>query len=251
MSQSTRVAELVHRIERIASASDEAALIERLTSPGATRTLAFINAHAVNLAWSDPSAARAFAEADIILRDGKGMEILDRMGGRDPGLNMNGTDLIPHLLAASRGRSLAVFGTRDPWLGEACARLRAEGHHIVAQLDGFRSEADYLAEVDRTQPEIVLLAMGMPRQEQLACLLRATRPEGRALIICGGAIVDFLAGRVSRAPGWLRRTGLEWAYRLVLEPRRLFRRYVLGNVLFLARMNHINAAFSEVPEALN
>ena len=55
------------------------------------------------------------------------------------------------------------------------------------------------------------------------------------LIICGGAIIDFLGGKIPRAPRWMRRTGLEWAFRLALEPRRLFRRYVIGNPVFIAR----------------
>jgi exopolysaccharide biosynthesis WecB/TagA/CpsF family protein len=55
------------------------------------------------------------------------------------------------------------------------------------------------------------------------------------VIVCGGAIIDFLGGKVSRAPLWLRRMGMEWAYRLAVEPMRLFRRYVIGNPLFLSR----------------
>jgi exopolysaccharide biosynthesis WecB/TagA/CpsF family protein len=74
----------------------------------------------------------------------------------------------------------------------------------------------------------------MPRQEQVAVLLRAALGYP-CLIVCGGAILDFLGGKTSRAPVWLRRTGLEWAYRLALEPRRLFSRYVLGNPLFVSR----------------
>jgi exopolysaccharide biosynthesis WecB/TagA/CpsF family protein len=62
------------------------------------------------------------------------------------------------------------------------------------------------------------------------------------LIVCGGAIIDFLGGKIARAPVWMRRLGLEWVYRLVQEPGRLFRRYVLGNPLFLARALRLRLA---------
>jgi exopolysaccharide biosynthesis WecB/TagA/CpsF family protein len=74
----------------------------------------------------------------------------------------------------------------------------------------------------------------MPRQEEVAVLLRAALGYP-CLIVCGGAIIDFIGNKTSRAPAWMRRTGLEWAWRLALEPKRLFKRYVLGNPLFLAR----------------
>jgi N-acetylglucosaminyldiphosphoundecaprenol N-acetyl-beta-D-mannosaminyltransferase len=55
------------------------------------------------------------------------------------------------------------------------------------------------------------------------------------VIVCGGAIIDFLGGKTARAPGWMRRFGLEWAFRLACEPRRLFHRYVMGNPVFVSR----------------
>ena len=74
----------------------------------------------------------------------------------------------------------------------------------------------------------------MPKQKLLAEML-AKRLEGPILIVNGGAILDFMAGRFQRAPTLLRRLGLEWSYRLWLEPRRLWRRYVIGNAVFMAR----------------
>jgi len=83
------------------------------------------------------------------------------------------------------------------------------------------------------QPELIVLGMGMPKQEAVAAELAVT--GGPCLIVCGGAILDFLGGKVSRAPEWLRRLGGEWLYRLLREPKRLFMRYVVGNPLFLLR----------------
>ena len=91
----------------------------------------------------------------------------------------------------------------------------------------------YLQLVRERQPELIVLGMGMPKQEAVAARLAAV--GGPCLIVCGGAILDFLGGKVSRAPQWLRHLGGEWAYRLLREPKRLFMRYVVGNPLFLLR----------------
>ena len=84
------------------------------------------------------------------------------------------------------------------------------------------------------QPALIVLGMGMPRQEEVAAALRSTL-NYPCLIVCGGAIIDFWAGKTPRAPLWVRRVGMEWGFRLVMEPRRLFQRYVIGNPLFLIR----------------
>ena len=117
--------------------------------------------------------------------------------------------------------------------------LTDQGIKVVLHMDGFQPEADYLRAVDREQPEIVLLAMGMPRQERVARLLAGHDGYRPALTICGGAIVDFIAGRVSRAPRFMRDNGLEWLFRLMQEPRRLFQRNIAGNVKFMRRMARV------------
>jgi exopolysaccharide biosynthesis WecB/TagA/CpsF family protein len=75
--------------------------------------------------------------------------------------------------------------------------------------------------------------MGMPKQEIVAARLAASGVP--CLIVCGGAILDFLGGKVSRAPQWVRGLGCEWVFRLLSEPKRLFSRYVVGNPLFILR----------------
>jgi exopolysaccharide biosynthesis WecB/TagA/CpsF family protein len=143
------------------------------------------------------------------------------------GLNMNGTDFIPRLVAAFGGRRTALFGTVDPWTTRAAAALQKMGCEVVSTLDGFRADADYLTETMANAPDLVILGMGNPRQEAVAKFIAAatTRP---IVIVNGGAIADFLAHRFERAPLYLRRAHCEWAFRLFLEPRRLWRRYCLG-----------------------
>jgi exopolysaccharide biosynthesis WecB/TagA/CpsF family protein len=83
----------------------------------------------------------------------------------------------------------------------------------------------------------------MPKQEQVAAQLRKQLSNG-CLIVCGGAIIDFLGGKVTRAPLWVRNWGIEWMYRLAVEPKRLFKRYVIGNPKFLVRSLALNKGTS-------
>ena len=224
-------------IEKLEVVADDAAaqhLLERLATPDSATVLGFVNAHAMNLVVRDGAYCRALTAADVLLRDGSGMAILYRRLGLEPGLNMNGTDFIPNLMAAYRGRKVAFWGTRQPYLGQAVQRCEAEfGIVPVSVHDGFANVETYLQLAREQQPELIVLGMGMPKQEAVAAELAAIGVP--CLIVCGGAILDFLGGKVSRAPEWLRRLGGEWLYRLLREPKRLFMRYVVGNPLFLLR----------------
>jgi len=241
-----RVAALVDALHVVPDRAAADALIGRMLGAEEMLRIGFLNAHAVNMAWRDPAAAAAFGGLDLILRDGIGMELLLRRQGRDPGLNMNGTDLIPAILAAGRDRPLAIYGTEDPWLSRAAERLSAEGHAIVDTCHGFAGTEEYAARHARHPAGIVLLAMGMPKQERVARALspaagrgtesrRGSEPKRAALVLCGGAIVDFLSRRHRRAPAWMRRHKVEWMFRLASEPRRLFGRYIIGNAAFVWR----------------
>ncbi|MBK5945498.1 hypothetical protein CCR83_03290 [Rhodobacter veldkampii DSM 11550] len=230
-----RVLTILEALRIETEAAQMPALIDALTRPAAPTVLAFVNAHAINLIWSDPDIFAAFAGADILLRDGTGTGMALRTLGRDPGLNLNGSDLIPQLLARLAGEGVAIFGTRQPWLGQAAAALRAAGLRVKAEADGFRPAAHYLDLCRKTRPPVIVLGMGMPRQERVAEVLRAGL-DHPCLIICGGAILDLMGGRFARAPRAMQRLGLEWFYRLLREPARLFRRYVIGIPLFFLRL---------------
>jgi N-acetylglucosaminyldiphosphoundecaprenol N-acetyl-beta-D-mannosaminyltransferase len=228
--------QLIRGITRVQSGAGEEQLLHSLEKPTEPLVLAFVNAHAMNSAAAEREFFEALMGADLVLRDGIGMAILMRMLNQAPGLNLNGTDLIPKILARYAGRSIALFGTQEPYLSRAReavqTRLAPASDCIAAH--GFLDNEAYLNLAAQHRPSLIVLGMGMPRQEEVAVLLRAALGYP-CLIVCGGAIIDFIGNKTSRAPGWMRRTGLEWAYRLALEPKRLFKRYVLGNPLFLAR----------------
>jgi N-acetylglucosaminyldiphosphoundecaprenol N-acetyl-beta-D-mannosaminyltransferase len=212
-------------------------LMRRLVKADLPTTLAFVNAHAMNCAVADKRFHAGLLATDCLCRDGTGLAILFKLLGRHAGLNMNGTDFIPHLIKQFPGREIALFGTQEPFLGKAATAVReslAPGSNVQA-VDGFLSDDnEYLKLASHQRPALIVLGMGMPKQERLAALLRSELKHP-CLIICGGAILDFIAGRVPRAPKWMRQLGIEWVYRLLKEPRRLFRRYLVGNPIFLIR----------------
>jgi N-acetylglucosaminyldiphosphoundecaprenol N-acetyl-beta-D-mannosaminyltransferase len=221
---------------------DDPSAYEALTAdlasphPSRTRVVAFVNAHAMNIAADNDDFGQHLATADVLLRDGVGLAILARLRGREAGLNMNGTDFIPVLLRRFNGRPIALLGTLEATAASAARKLRSDiaPHSPVVSMNGFESVQAYVDAMARERPSLIVLGMGMPKQEAVAAALRE-RLGHACLIVCGGAILDFMAGRASRAPLWMRESGLEWAYRLFHEPRRLFARYVVGNPKFLSR----------------
>ena len=231
-----RWALLVKKIERVQTAAEEQQLMDSLSHPSKPFILAFANAHAMNTIAASAPFFDALRSADMVLRDGSGVASLFKLLKMSPGINLNGTDLIPKLVKLFNGRCIAVFGTQNPYLQTGLQvvsqELAPESSYVSAH--GFLDVATYSALAAKHQPALIVLGMGMPRQEEVATALRSAL-NFPCLIICGGAIIDFLAGKTPRAPMWMRRIGLEWVYRLAMEPRRLFQRYVVGNPLFLTR----------------
>jgi len=189
--------------------------------------VSFINAHAYTLADSSKEFKDCLLNADLLFRDGSGVKILLRQYHMHTGYNANGTDLIPLVLEQFKDKSVCFIGTESPYIGSASNIYKAKGTKLKAYMDGFQSTEAMFTFVKEHQPEILILGMGMPKQEKFAFYLQQ-HYEGKMLIINGGAIFDFVAQRFTRAPVIFRRYGLEWLYRLFNEPIRLFNRYVIG-----------------------
>ena len=201
-------------------------------------TIGFINAHALNLCYQDDEFLSNLLQLDYVLRDGIGIKILFKMLGREPGLNLNGTDLIPKFLDQFTNRTISIYGTEEPFLTIAAEKINEMGIRVEDKQDGFQSDEYYLDAVARVPANLTILGMGMPKQEKIAIEISNNISHG-SLVICGGAILDFIAGKVTRAPKIFSQLGLEWFYRLALEPKRLFRRYVIGNFVMLWHALHL------------
>lgn len=197
-----------------------------------TTIISFLNAHAVNLSFSNKFFFHTLLKSDFLLRDGVGIKFAFWLFGMDPKYNLNGTDLIPYILSKFPKKRLSVYGSRQKVLKKFYKKYKKQ-LNIVSFVDGFCEKDIYFKDIEENKPEIILLAMGMPKQEFLSSTIKESFPKHKFLVINGGAIIDFMSNSITRAPVIYRKTGLEWLFRLIKEPRRLFKRYVIGNILFL------------------
>jgi exopolysaccharide biosynthesis WecB/TagA/CpsF family protein len=200
--------------------------------------LGYVNAHSLNLAYHDETYRTALESCAYLLNDGIGLALAARMRGLTFPDDLNGSDFTLQVLALAAKRDWGVFlyGGQPGVAQQASDALarRVPGIRIVGVHDGFSGEREAIADrVRDSGADVVIVALGNPMQE---LWLNEWLPEtGCRLGVGVGAFLDFVSGRVQRAPAWMHAIGLEWVYRLCREPRRLARRYVLGNPLFLYR----------------
>ena len=220
---------LLEKVSYAAEASDRA------------RLLFCLNVNYVNLAQGDPQLLKCFQGADTVYADGMGILWGARMLGHCLPAKITVTDFIDLLgaRAAQRGYGLFFLGGEPGRAEEAGHRLavRYPGLRIVGIHHGFFAPQDEPRLVDsirKAAPQILLVGLGAPHQEQWLTRNRAVLPPCAGLTC--GALFDFVSGHLPRGPQWLTDHGLEWAWRLVIEPRRLWRRYLLGNPIFLIRV---------------
>lgn len=168
----------------------------------------------------------------LILNDGIAASLAARMvSGRGFAHNLNGTDFTPRLLRAlAPGTRVFLYGARPDVAAEAAGAVAAMGVEVAGHLDGYATTRDEAARiVAAARPDLVLVALGNPLQERW---IADHAGEIDASAIGVGALFDFLAGRVARAPVAVQRARLEWAWRLAQEPRRLVRRYTVDMAAF-------------------
>ena len=201
----------------------------------------FVNAHCINVAARNPGYAQILKSSPFLFADGAGMALAARLTGIKLNHNVNGTDLFPELcaIAATMSVPVAFLGAR-PGVANACAtkmQQRHPGLKVTWVADGYlgqEEEESRLQELNASGARLLFIAKGVPEQE-LWISSHAARLS--APVVLGvGALFDFYSGAIPRAPLYLRKLRLEWLYRLWCEPRRLFRRYVLGNPEFIMRV---------------
>lgn len=208
---------------------------------GIRRRVYFVNAHCVNVAAKDSDYSRVLEQADLLYADGSGMAVAARLAGTPLRDNVNGTDLFPALCerAVTSGVPLALLGAK-PGIAQRCAEnmvAKYPGLQIVWHHDGYFTPAEVpelIASLNASGAKILLVARGVPLQETW---IAKHAPHIDIPVVLGvGALFDFYSGAIPRSPTWMRKAGFEWLFRLALEPKRLFGRYVLGNPIFLARL---------------
>ncbi len=210
---------------------------EAACSPAGQVRIAFLNANNANLMMEDAEYQEVLRR-QVVFPDGHGVDIASYVfhGDMFPA-NLNGTDFVPGLLTyIERPLRVAMIGARPEVLARAAENLgkHAPWHEFLPISHGFfdRSRSgEILAAVRACRADILIVAMGSPMQEKWVDA--HVGAQDARLVITVGALFDFVAHAIPRAPKLVRRLRLEWLYRLFLEPKRLWRRYIVGNPLFL------------------
>jgi N-acetylglucosaminyldiphosphoundecaprenol N-acetyl-beta-D-mannosaminyltransferase len=221
---------------------DEAlARIEALVDARAGGVVFTPNVDHVVVAEREPRLRTAYARCELALPDGQPLVWTSGLLGLKLPEKVSGSDvLLPLLtLAARRKWRVYLLGAAPGVAGEAAQKLQKELGLTVCGTDAPRvnllPEADEDAVVQRVQaarPDLLMVFLGAPKAEVF--LDRIRDRVAPAVGVSLGASLDFYVGRVRRAPVWMQRTGTEWLYRLLQEPRRLAKRYLVDDVAFLA-----------------
>lgn len=228
--------------------------IDRLTFAGALESVAALvearrggtvftpNVDHIVMAEDDAVFREAYAQVDLSLADGMPVIWASHLLGSRLPAKISGSDLVPPLMRLADSQAWRVY-----LLGGGDGVARLAGQNLVAQhnrlrvvgaaspwidLSAPRLERRHIVEdIRRTSPDLVLVGLGAPKQELwIHESVDALRP---AVLLGVGASIDFLAGTARRAPRWVSASGLEWLYRLVREPRRLWRRYLVRDPRFI------------------
>lgn len=220
--------------------ADAVALARDALAGPAPRTLFFANAHTLDLAAGSTSDRRILNEADFVFGDGTGVRWAARLAGVRLRANLNGTDLVPALLAAADGdgRSCFLLGAEPAVVAGATAVIARDypGWRVVGSHHGFLdadADARVRDAIAAARPDLLLVGMGNPRQERWIAAHRAELPVRLAIGV--GALFAYMSGDHRRAPPSMRRLGLEWLFVLFLQ-RHKWRRYLFGAPRFLFRV---------------
>lgn len=189
-------------------------------------------------ARSNPEMWRFYAECDLVTVDGMGIYFASRFLGTPLIESVSGVTLMFELIrrAPSAGYRIFLLGTTENILNQAVVNLRRDypGINVVGVHHGFYQESDEGAIADQIRAcdaDIVFLAMSSPKKEWFV-KRQVARAGARVFLGVGGGI-DIIAGVYKLAPRWIHNSGLEWCYRLIQEPRRLWKRYLFTNAIFL------------------
>lgn len=225
------------------TAAELVATVIGWTKTRVTHVAVGVNAHVCNLAAADPHFRKHLVAADLCYADGQAVVWAGRLLGNPLPERIATTDLIYPLAeaCAEAGKRMYLYGAA-PGVAERAAEMLQERTPglSVATHHGFTTEeqmAELIADIRGHKTDILLVGLGDPLQQNW---ITAHREEVAvpAILSCGG-LFDWTSGSHHRAPSWMIAAGLEWLWRLVLEPRRLAARYLLGNPKFVG---HVVAA---------
>jgi N-acetylglucosaminyldiphosphoundecaprenol N-acetyl-beta-D-mannosaminyltransferase len=213
--------------------------IESLIKNNTKSYIVAINVDVVMKIEKDAYLKEITDNADMVLVDGKPLVWISKIHKRPVKAKISGSDLVPELcaVAAKKGYTLFIMGGKDGIARQAKKRLEEQYQSIkivgtYAPPLGFENDEQELDKINHmiseVHPDMLVACFGCPKQEKW--IYENYQKYDATVSICAGATVDFLAGNVKRAPRWMSEHGLEWFYRFMKEPRRMFKRYFVDDV---------------------
>lgn len=206
------------------------------------KKLYFVNADCFNKMYKDYEYYKIVKKGDFIFGDGSGIKTACKITKQKIIDNVNGTDLMPKLaqMCLEKGYSLFLLGGK-PGIAEKMSEnlkndyqgIRIAGTHH-GYFDKKTENGKITAMINGSKADILLVAFGAPYQE---IWIAENASSLNCCVSAGvGGLFDFFSGTMPRAPRWMRALGIEWVFRLIKEPKRMWRRYILGNPLFVFRV---------------
>ena len=219
--------------------------LEQMVRGGGHSLVLNVNVNALNLASTLPWFREFHNKASLVFCDGAGVILGARILGHHIPQRITYADWMWQLaeFAELRGLSLFFLGARPGVAEEGAARLRERfpklrivgtQHGYFDKSAGSPDNAAIIESINAVQPDILMVGFGMPLQERW--LMENWDHIEARVALTGGAVFDYVSGRLRRPPQWMTQHGLEWLGRLRIEPRRLWKRYLIGNPLFLWRV---------------
>lgn len=203
------------------------------------------NVHGLNLAYEQLWFRYFYQQADVVFCDGAGVMLGARVLGQRIPQRITYADWMWQLaeFAASKGFTLFLLGAQ-PGVAEKAAeclrdrypRLQIAGihHGYFDKTTDSPANINVVAQINAVKPDILLVAFGMPQQEQW--LMENWPSIAASVALTGGAVFDYVSGELRRAPRWMTDNNMEWLGRLLIEPQRLWKRYIIGNPVFMWRV---------------
>ena len=205
------------------------------------RTILYTNVHVLNTAYHDANLRNTLNSADLVYCDGEGVRLASHLVKQPLPERMTGADLLLPICEACEKAQVRLYflGCREgiasragELMKEVCPHIAIGSHHGYLSDPHISKHA--IQSVNDFGPGLVLVGMGTPTQERW---ITENRDKLEVPVVWAvGALFDFIAGVQPRGPNWMISHGLEWIFRLWSDPQRLWKRYVVGNPLFLWRV---------------
>ncbi len=203
------------------------------------------NVYSYNLAYKNIWFQRYFNQADIVRLDGSGVRLGAKILGYDTPERMTWADFAWDLAAYLQANQISIyFLGGKPGVAEKAAQNLLEKFpgliHLGSEHGYFDKQTEssqninIIQTINQKKPDVLVVGLGMPVQEKW--LIENRNSLEVAVVMTGGAVFDYISGELKRGPKWMTDHGLEWLARMLIEPKRLWKRYIIGNPKFIYRV---------------